>query len=547
MIKNKKTQPNGSGNEPGVAQKEIWVYGDLRTSALFNNSLNVLAGAQKLATLTGGKTVFVITNRETQHNPEAIQEKDAGDQALKHGADRVLLLTPSTKGYLLPEQEAQVIAGVVQQQTPCVCLFPLHVIPREICSRAAVLCHAGMIADCMDFKYDAGEIIAVCPSHGGEVMAQLGFSDPSVTGFITVQPNAFIRKETTNPAGETKTLTVTSLTPCNQINFISCEKESRAEKNLETARKIVVGGAGLGNIEGFTNLRKLSAALGAETGATRPPVLWHWIDEERLIGQTGKTVSPELLISLGTSGAVQYTAGITGAKTVVAVNKDPDAPIFRFADIGIVGDINLFLPAFTEKIKQMSLRSLADALDTEGSIGQGDDFGSRLIRIRRAHGLTREVLAQSVGRTPEFIKEVENNQTTASVGLLITLAEVFDIDAGTFLNDEEQSKLAGERAQAYTRRTANYYYQSLTPGAENEHLRVFMITIESRQKHKPVDYRHEGEEFVYVMEGQLGLTLDGKLYTLMKGEYMKYNSQTPHQLKSLSDEKTRCLVTLYTP
>ena len=278
-----------------------------------------------------------------------------------------------------------------------------------------------------------------------------------------------------------------------------------------------------------------------------PPVLWHWIDEERLIGQTGKTVAPELLISLGASGAVQFTAGITGAKTIVAINKDPDAPIFRFADIGIVGDVNLFLPVFTEKIQQISLRSLADAMDTNGPSVQGGDFGSRLIRMRRSHGLTREVLAESVGRTPEFIKEVENNHTTASVGLLLKLAEVFDIDAGTFLNEEEQTKLAGERAQAYTRRTANYYYQSLTPGAENEHLRVFMITIESRQKHKPVDYRHEGEEFVYVLEGKLELTLDGKNHTLMPGESKKYNSQIPHQLKSLSDEKTRCLVTLYTP
>ncbi|WP_212637872.1 FAD-binding protein [Desulfocicer vacuolatum] len=530
-----------------MAEKEIWVYGDVRSSALFNNSLNVLAGAQKLASLTGGKTVFMIISRDNKHNPDAVEEQNAADQAVKHGVDRVLTLKPSAGGYLLPEQEARIIAGVVQQQNPCVCLFPLHVIPREICSRVATLCHGGMIADCMDFKYDAGEIIAVCPSHGGEVMAQLGFSDATITGFITVQPNAFVRKETTSAQGELETLTVTSLAPCDEISFLSCDKESRSEKNLETARKIVVGGAGLGNIENFTTLRKLSAALGAETGATRPPVLWHWIDEERLIGQTGKTVSPELLISLGTSGAVQYTAGITGAKTVVAVNKDPNAPIFQFADMGIVGDVNLFLPVFTEKIKQISLRSLADALDTDGPSARGDDFGSRLIRIRRAHGLTREVLAQSVGRTPEFIKELENNQTTASVGLLITLAEVFDIDAGTFLNAEEQSKLAGERAQAYTRRTANYHYQSLTPGAENEHLRVFMITIESRQKHKPVDYRHEGEEFVYVMDGQLGLTLDGKLYTLMKGEYMKYNSQTPHQLKSLSDEKTRCLVTLYTP
>ncbi len=534
-------------NEGDVAGQEIWVYGDLRTTGLLNNSLNVLAGARQLASKTGGKTVFVVTKKDTRHNPEAVPEGIAADKALEHGADKILYIETSAKGYVMPETEAHLLAHGVCQKHPSVFLFPLNAMSREICARAAVLCHAGMIADCMDFEYDAGEIVAVCPSHGGEVMARLGFSNPGVTGFITVQPTAFTRKETDTPRNETETLKIASVVPDNRMTFLSSRRESTSRKSLETAKKIVVGGAGLGNIEGFSALRKLSAALGAETGATRPPVLWHWIDEDRLIGQTGKTVAPELLISLGTSGAVQYTAGITGAKTIVAVNKDPDAPIFRFADIGIVGDVNLFLPVFTEKIQQISLRSLADAMGTDDASVEGGDFGSRLIRMRRSHGLTREVLAESVGRTPEFIKEVENNQTTASVGLLIKLAEVFDIDSGTFLNDQEQTKLAGERAQAYTRRTANYHYQSLTPGAENEHLRVFMITIESRQKHKPVDYRHEGEEFVYVLEGKLELTLDGKSHTLMPGESMKYNSQIAHQLKNLSDEKTRCLVTLYTP
>lgn len=541
------TEMNTQSNNNDTAENEIWVYGDQRNSGLLNNSLNVLAGARKLAGITGKKTVFVVVNKDFRHNPEAIPEDNATDMAFKHGADRVLILQTSTRGYLLSEAEARALAHGVQEKKPSVFLFPLNVMSREICARTAVLCHAGMIADCMDFEYDAGEIIAVCPSHGGEIMARLGFSDPDVTGFITVQPTAFTRNEREHSTGKTETLTIPPAGQNNNMTFLSSRKESTSQKTLENADKIVVGGAGLGNIEGFSALRKLSAALGAETGATRPPVLWHWIDEERLIGQTGKTVAPELLISLGASGAVQFTAGITGAKTIVAINKDPDAPIFRFADIGIVGDVNLFLPVFTEKIQQISLRSLADAMDTNGPSVQGGDFGSRLIRMRRSHGLTREVLAESVGRTPEFIKEVENNHTTASVGLLLKLAEVFDIDAGTFLNEEEQTKLAGERAQAYTRRTANYYYQSLTPGAENEHLRVFMITIESRQKHKPVDYRHEGEEFVYVLEGKLELTLDGKNHTLMPGESKKYNSQIPHQLKSLSDEKTRCLVTLYTP
>ena len=158
-----------------------------------------------------------------------------------------------------------------QEKNPSVFLFPLNVMSREICARAAVLCHAGMIADCMDFEYDAGEIIAVCPSHGGEIMARLGFSDPDVTGFITVQPTAFTRNETEHSTGKTETLTIPPAGQNNNMTFLSSRKESTSQKTLENADKIVVGGAGLGNIEGFSALRKLSAALGAETGATRTP------------------------------------------------------------------------------------------------------------------------------------------------------------------------------------------------------------------------------------------------------------------------------------
>ena len=102
------------------------------------------------------------------------------------------------------------------------------------------------------------------------------------------------------------------------------------------------------------------------------------------------------------------------------------------------------------------------------------------------------------------MQDLENNKTTPSVGFLIKLSKIFDVDPDTFLNTDKRAKLSGNRAKEYTKRTANYRYQTLTPDAENEHLRVFMITIESNQKHKPVAFRHEGEEFIYVMEGKTG-------------------------------------------
>jgi len=527
---------------------DIWIYGDMRDSALFNNSLNVLSGAGVLAEKTEGNKVFVIVALGDANKTDHFVRLDTAKQeALNHGADTVLTLDTDVDGYLSPYLISQILFQAVNQRKPRVFLFPLTDILREISARCAFSCGSGMIADCIDFTIENGEIIAICPSWGGEIMAELGFSDSLKTGFITVQPNAFTKKISEKNQGSLERLSIEiSKTAC-ELTLVSQIKESAHSKSLETAEKVVAGGAGLGNINGFKKVRKLASALGAAIGATRPPVLWHWTDDESLIGQTGKTIKPKLLITIGTSGAVQYTAGITQAKKIIAINRDPNAPIFKIADIGVVADANQFLPILTGKIKEYSMKTLVDAMDMENSSSSGSDFGSKLLKMRESHDFTLEELADKALCTPEFLQDLENNKTTPSVGFLIKLSEVFDVDPGIFLNADKRSKLSGNRAKEYTRRTGNYYYQTLTPGAENEHLRVFMITIESNKKHKPVAFRHEGEEFIYVMEGKLELTLGEKVHKLMKGESIKFNSQIPHQLKSLAGEMSKCLVTLYTP
>ena len=115
-------------------------------------------------------------------------------------------------------------------------------------------------------------------------------------------------------------------------------------------------------MEGFGLIRELAAAVGGEVAGTRPPVLLHWVDEDRLIGQTGKAVRPNLLFSIGTSGAIQYTAGIMESKTIVAINRDANAPIFQVADLGVVADAKTFLPLLTARAKQVVMRKLADVL-----------------------------------------------------------------------------------------------------------------------------------------------------------------------------------------
>jgi quercetin dioxygenase-like cupin family protein len=157
-----------------------------------------------------------------------------------------------------------------------------------------------------------------------------------------------------------------------------------------------------------------------------------------------------------------------------------------------------------------------------------------------------EDLAKATGQTPEFIDQVENEEFSPSVGFLVMLAKALNVNPGTFLSKAEKDTIQDQRSRAFMKRTRTYSYQTLTPHAESDHLRAFMVTIESRQIHKPVEYKHEGEEFIFVMEGELEVMLGGKAHHLKKDESIHFNSDIPHKLKSLSNEDTRCLVILYT-
>ena len=522
--------------------KDIWVYTDLRNQRLFRFSLNVLSAARSLAAPLSGRTVAVLSQTPSFLSIEnAVQECVSKGADLVYGLENPLLLSPRS------DIHAQALTWVIRSRAPRAVFFALTDLGREIAAACARACNAGLIADCVEFRIENGRIIALCPSWGGGIMAELTFSDQTVTGFATVQPHAFQAVDIRGTPGVLQRIPVDHLNATEKLTLLSSSSETSDRRKLEDSEIVVVGGAGLGNADGFSLVRNLSASLGGQVGSTRPPVINHWVDEERLIGQTGKTVRPELLISVGTSGAVQYTAGIMESKTIVAINRDPDSPIFHVADVGIVADAKMLLPLLTARIKQEVMRDIADVLSEDRAERTGNALGGKVRKLREAHNWTIEDLATHTGHTPEFIQQVEINEVVPPVSFLLRLSKALGVDPGTFLRDEEKAAIQDQRAQAFIKRTKNYHYQTLTPGAENQHLRGFMITIEPRQAHKPVAYKHEGEEFIYVMEGDLELTLDNKVKHLKTGESIHYNSEIPHKLKNLGDEITRCLVMLYTP
>ena len=535
------------------AEEEIWVFGDLRNERFFGWCLNVLAKARELAKPVSGKVVMVLVSLSSDAEPKNastiqafIPVAEAEKMCIAHGADKVYIF--NIAGVSTPRVDiyGRILADAVLKRNPMLVLFAITDFGRELASHAAILSNAGLIADCLDFRFENGAVVASSPSWGGEIMAEITFTDRHKTGFATVLPHMHRTAEVRGDPGVVERINVECPDTTDGLKLLLSEIEPAEHRKLEEANVIVVGGAGLGSMDGFALVRELATAMGGEVGATRPPVLQHWVEEEQLIGQTGKTVRPGLLLSVGTSGAVQYTSGIREAETIVAINRDPNSPIFQLADIGVVTDARIFLPMLTTKVKQTVMRKMADVLCENKGGDSEKGFGAKVCKLRQDHGWSVEDLAEKTGQTPEFIERIENEDFSPPVSFLLGLSKAMNIDPGTFLRKEEKDIIRGQRSAAFTRRTRNYSYQTLTPGAENDHLRAFMVTIEAKQTHKPVEYKHEGEEFIYVMEGELELILGGTRHHLKTGESIHFNSEISHKLKSISSQDTRCLVTLYT-
>lgn len=539
---------------PARISDDVWVWMDCRSSRLFGFSLNILTKARELAAATGGKAVACLLAPKggvplTASEGDGCRPSESVETAcLEHGADQVLLL--EHRRFATPQADlfAHALSEAVHAAGPRLVLVALTDFGRELAARTAFHCRAGLIADCHDLHVDGeGCIVGECPAWGGTIVSEITFAEGWGTGFATVQPHCCRAKPVAAPANDIQRRVIEHLPALSALRLLDSRPAAESQRKLENASIVVVGGAGLGSAQAFRNVRELAAAMGGEVGATRPPVLHHWVDETRMIGQTGKRVAPKLLISIGTSGASQYTAGIMEAETIVAINRDPEAAIFQIADTGIVADVHIFLPVLIERARKAVMRQLADALcDAELASQDGEDFGSRIRKLREGHAWSIESLAEATGQTPDFIQQVEDNVLSPPVGFLLQLAGALKVDPGTFLRKEEQVAIRDRRLEAYVKRTQDYAYQPLTDGREADHLRAFMVTIDPHGTHKPVAYKHEGEEFIFVMAGELELTLDQKAHVLKTGEHIHFNSYIPHRLKSLSSRPTRCLVVLYT-
>ncbi len=303
-------------------------------------SWEALGAAQQLAEAVGGPVTAVVFG----HNVG-----DVAQAAFAHGADDVLLADHATLATYRLEPYAALLARLVEVHKPRAVVAGATTRGRDVLGSAAFDVGAGLLADVTALDVADGAIQATRPVYAGKLLST-EVSAADVT-FITVRARAFQAPEP-DPGRRAGPVTVPPVLSEDAI----ATKEARFEAaaggvNLTDAAIIVSGGRAVGSPEGFAPLHALADVLGAAVGATRAAVDAGYIPYAHQVGQTGKVVSPDLYIACGISGAIQHQAGMRTAKVIVAINKDPDAPIFKLARYGIVGDLFEIVPALTQAFR----------------------------------------------------------------------------------------------------------------------------------------------------------------------------------------------------
>ena len=276
---------------------------------------------------------------------------DLAQEAISHGADTALLAEDATLADFRVEPQAALLAKTIREAEPTAVLIGATFRGRELGPALAVELDTGCIADCITLEFEDGQLVATRPIYAGKLLSKCTIPERRPQIFTT-RVRAFPKPEP-DPARSGQVTRVEPVLAEDDIpSKVTGFQETRGGVSLADAGAIVSGGRGVGGPEGFEPVRELAQVLGAALGSSRAAVDAGWIPYERQVGQTGKTVSPDLYIACGISGAIQHQAGMRTSKIIVAVNKDPEAPIFKLAHYGIVGDLFKVVPALTSAFKE---------------------------------------------------------------------------------------------------------------------------------------------------------------------------------------------------
>ena len=319
----------------------VLVIAEQRDGVLKKVAFEMLGAGSDLATALGGSVEAALLGSDLGDMPDILAQYGA---TKVYVADDPALATYSSEGY------AGTLAAFIGKVEPAIILIGATAMGTDLAPRLAAQLGVGLASDCVALEVDGGRLIATRPIFAGKALAKVKLNgDPQMA---TVRSNVLHALEPDE--GATATVEpVAAVADGVRAKVVDIVGAGEGDIDVAEADRIVSGGRGVAGAEGFVPISSLAKTLGAAVGASRAAVDAGWIEHAHQVGQTGKTVTPNLYIACGISGAIQHLAGMKTAKAIVAVNKDPEAPIFKVADYGIVGDLFEVVPLLEKEFEEL--------------------------------------------------------------------------------------------------------------------------------------------------------------------------------------------------
>lgn len=323
--------------------RKVLVLGEARDGQLRNVSFEAIAAAKTVA--EGGEVVGVLIGESVN---------TLGNDLYQYGADKVVAVEDAKLAQYTPDGFSQALMAVIEQENPEGIIFGHTSLGKDLAPKIASKLGSGLISDAVAVEEAGGNLVFTRPIYSGKAFEKKIVTDGLV--FATIRPNniAPLEKDS-GKSGEVSTVSA----EIKDLRTIIKDVVRKATEgvDLSEAKVVVAGGRGVKSEEGFEPLKELADVLGGAVGASRGACDADYCDYSLQIGQTGKVVTPDLYIAAGISGAIQHLAGMSNSKVIVAINKDPEANIFKVADYGIVGDLFEVIPMLTEEFKKLKVNA----------------------------------------------------------------------------------------------------------------------------------------------------------------------------------------------
>ena len=324
--------------------KNVYVFVEQREGVIQNVGLELLGKARELADALNEKVYAMLLGHDLTTQAQ---------ECIAYGADTVLRVDAPELATYVTEPYAQAIYQIIRDNKPSIVLIGATTIGRDLGPRLSARVETGLTADCTGLEVsEERDLLMTRPAFGGNIVATI-VNPEHRPQMSTVRPGVMrMGQRDENRKGTIEDVKINFDKSKFRVRVLETVKQTKNLVDITEAHVLISGGRGVGNAEGFDMLRAMANTIGAEVSASRAMVDAGVLGHERQVGQTGKTVRPDLYFAMGISGAIQHLAGMEESEYIIAINKDKFAPIFNVADLGIVGDVRKIVPLLTEKLKR---------------------------------------------------------------------------------------------------------------------------------------------------------------------------------------------------